>query len=131
MCGLFGIYSQKNDISKIIYLGLQALQHRGQEGAGIAVLNDKQITCYKKLGLLSEIFSKEMIDSLKGNIGVGHTRYSTTGSFNEINTQPIVSSWGNSPLALAHNGNLTNSIELRRELENKGVKFNTSMDSEI
>ncbi len=131
MCGLVGIFSTKNNVSQAIYLGLYALQHRGQEGAGIAVLNNNQMNIYKRLGLLSEIFSKEVISSLTGSVGIGHTRYSTTGSFNQINTQPIVGVFNDSPFAIAHNGNLTNSAEIRLELENKGVKFETSMDTEI
>lgn len=131
MCGIFGIYSNRERVSDIVYLGLYALQHRGQEGAGISTSDGKQIKTYKKLGILSEIFSKDIINTLKGNIGIGHTRYSTTGSYSEVNTQPIVNQFDGGFIAVAHNGNLTNSLELRTELENDGVRFQTTMDTEI
>ncbi len=131
MCGIFGIYSNRENVSEIIYLGLYALQHRGQEGAGITTLSANQIKTYKKLGILSEIFSKDIINNLKGNIGIGHTRYSTTGSYNEVNTQPIVSQFDGNFIAVAHNGNLTNSLEIKTELEKSGIQFQTTMDTEI
>lgn len=131
MCGIFGIYSAKENVSDTIYLGLYALQHRGQEGAGIAVSDGKQIRTYKRLGILSEIFTKDIINNLKGNIGIGHTRYSTTGSYNEVNTQPLVSQADNNFIAVAHNGNLTNSLELRTQLQRNGAQFQTTMDTEI
>lgn len=131
MCGIVGIYSQKDNVSHSIYLALCALQHRGQEGAGIATTNGNNINVYKRLGILTEIFTSEVINNLKGNIGIGHTRYSTTGSYNEVNTQPIVSEFNGNFAAIAHNGNLTNSLELRSQLEKEGARFQTTMDSEI
>jgi amidophosphoribosyltransferase len=132
MCGIFGIYSYcEKNLGEIVYLGLYALQHRGQEGAGIATYNGKGITIFKKLGLVQEVFTKDIIQQCFGNVAIAHTRYSTTGSYTPINTQPIVEKINNTYVALAHNGNLTNAMELRTNLENKGVNFSTTMDSEI
>ncbi|GBF36411.1 amidophosphoribosyltransferase [Methanofervidicoccus abyssi] len=132
MCGIFGAYSfSGEDVVKKIYYGLYALQHRGQEGAGIAVSNGKNIYSYKGLGLVSEVFSKEVINSLRGQVGIGHVRYSTTGGTFVENCQPFIvnSTLGN--LAIAHNGDILNSHILREELEKQGHIFTSSTDSEV
>lgn len=151
-CGIFGISSQEIDVGKQIYFGLFALQHRGQESAGIAVSGQAGIACYKDVGLVNQVFvSEEQLSQLKGNIGIGHVRYSTTGSSKPNNAQPFVackhkgeqlemdySETAKSPyynpasvLALAHNGNLVNAVELRDKLIAKGCKFQSSTDSEV
>lgn len=128
-CGVFGVYDKSSTIGTTIYEGLVALQHRGQEGAGIAVVHESQIDVVKGPGLVKEVLQD--ISSLEGHIGIGHVRYSTTGIENPCDVQPIVgtSPWGT--FAVAHNGNLTNALVLRRELESKGAVFTTTMDSEV
>jgi amidophosphoribosyltransferase len=130
MCGIFGIYPHK-DAANLACLGLYALQHRGEESSGIVTRNGKRVHLHKGLGLVSDVFDEKIIRSLRGELAVGHVRYSTTGSSNIKNTQPfyVKSKIGN--IAIAHNGNLTNTLSLHRELENKGALFQTSMDSEI
>lgn len=132
-CGVFGIYSPKSkDVAQITYYALFALQHRGQESAGIAVNDDGVFTVKKSLGLVSEAFSQEDLKSLgNGNIAVGHVRYATTGGDSAENIQPIVINHRKGRMALAHNGNLTNSYELREALEEKGAIFHSTTDSEI
>ena len=132
MCGIFGIYSyEKLNVAKRIYYGLFALQHRGQEGAGIATSDGKNIHYYKNIGLVTDVFRNEILQNLFGYIGIGHVRYSTTGGKAVENCQPFVvkSSFGN--IAIAHNGDLVNSNELRKELERKGHIFTSSTDSEV
>ncbi len=132
MCGIFGIYSFSNkDVARKIYYGLYALQHRGQEGAGIVVCDGKELHSHKGLGLVPEVFHNENIQLLKGYIGIGHVRYSTTGSSIIENCQPFIvnSSLGN--LAIAHNGDIVNSQVLKRELEKQGHIFTSSTDSEV
>ncbi len=132
MCGIFGIYSyEKINVAKRIYYGLFALQHRGQEGAGIATSDGKNIHYYKNIGLVTDVFKTEILQNLFGYIGIGHVRYSTTGGKAIENCQPFVvkSSFGN--IAIAHNGDLVNSNELRKELERKGHIFVSSTDSEV
>ncbi|AIJ06442.1 amidophosphoribosyltransferase [Methanocaldococcus bathoardescens] len=132
MCGIFGVYSyEKLNVAKKIYYGLFALQHRGQEGAGIATSDGKNIHYYKNIGLVTDVFKNEILQNLFGYIGIGHVRYSTTGGKAVENCQPFVvkSSFGN--IAIAHNGDLVNSNELRRELEMKGHIFTSSTDSEV
>ena len=128
-CGVFGIYDKSSTIGTTIYEGLMALQHRGQEGAGIAVVHESQIDVVKGPGLVKEALQD--VSFLKGHIGIGHVRYSTTGIENPCDVQPIVgeSQWG--AFAVAHNGNLTNAQVLRRELETQGCVFTTTMDSEV
>ncbi len=128
-CGVFGIYDKSSTIGTTIYEGLMALQHRGQEGAGIVVVHESQIDVVKGLGLVKEALQD--VSFLEGHIGIGHVRYSTTGIENPCDVQPIVgeSQWG--AFAVAHNGNLTNARVLRRELELQGSKFTTTMDSEV
>jgi len=130
MCGIFGVYPHK-DAARLTYLGLYALQHRGEEASGIIALNGKKVTLHKSLGLVSDVFDEKSIRSLRGDLAVGHVRYSTTGSSNIKNTQPFYVKSKIGQVAIAHNGNLTNTLALRQELENHGAIFQTSMDSEI
>lgn len=135
-CGVFGIYDfDGNDIASTIYYGLFALQHRGQESCGIAVSDTEgpkgQVSSFKGMGLVNEVFTPDELSKLKGNIGVGHTRYSTAGSSTRENAQPLVLNYVKGTLGLAHNGNLINAIELRKELEYTGAIFQTTIDSEV
>ena len=131
-CGVFGIFDRDGlKIAPLVYYGLFALQHRGQESCGIAINNDGWIRCQKNMGLVSEVFTHDIIDSLEGTIAIGHVRYSTTGASILKNTQPLVTQYVKGTLSLAHNGNLTNAITLRRELEEEGAFFQTTVDSEI
>lgn len=130
MCGIFGVYPH-NDAARLAYLGLYALQHRGEESAGIITYNGKGVYLHKALGLVSDVFNEGIIHSLRGELAVGHVRYSTTGSSNIKNTQPFYVKSKIGELAIAHNGNLTNTVTLRRELEDRGALFQTTMDSEI
>ena len=129
-CGVCGIYGHE-DAAKLAYFGLYALQHRGQESAGIVASNGEQVTIHKNMGLVPEVFSEQNLQKLSGHMAVGHVRYSTTGESNVINTQPFLVNHKGLPLSVAHNGNLTNSISLRQKLEQQGSIFQTSMDSEI
>lgn len=130
MCGIFGIYPHK-EASKITYLGLYALQHRGEEAAGIVTHNGKKINLHKSQGLVSDVFNESILKGLRGEMAVGHVRYSTTGSSNIKNTQPFYTKSRIGDIAIAHNGNLINTEELHREMEEKGSLFQTTMDSEI
>lgn len=135
-CGVFGIYDPDGgDVSRTIYFGLEALQHRGQESCGIAVSNTNgpkgRVNSYRGLGLLNEVFKGDELQNLKGNIGVGHVRYSTSGALNVNNAQPLVLNYIKGSLALAHNGNLVNAYELREKMENTGAIFHTTIDSEV
>ena len=132
-CGVFGVYSEQTaDVASLAYYALYSLQHRGQESAGIAVNDDGVFTSYRDVGLVSEVFPQERLNALgKGNIAVGHVRYGTTGSDNKRNVQPILVNHYKGRMALAHNGNLTNSRELRQELESRGSIFQTTTDSEV
>lgn len=130
-CGVFGIYAPKQDVARLTYYGLYALQHRGQESAGIAVSNGDNIDLFKNMGLVAEVFSKDMLRKLKGDMAIGHVRYSTTGSSHVANAQPLVFRSINGMLALAHNGNLTNATELRDGLGRNGSVFQTTTDSEV
>ncbi|MDO4268713.1 MAG: amidophosphoribosyltransferase [Eubacteriales bacterium] len=135
-CGVFGMYDfDGNDVASEIYYGLFALQHRGQESCGIAVSDTEgpkgKVLSHKGMGLCNEVFTPETLERLKGNIGVGHVRYSTAGSSTRENAQPLVLNYIKGTLALAHNGNLVNTPELRRELEYTGGIFQTTIDSEV
>ena len=132
-CGVFGIFShQTADLASLAYYGLFALQHRGQESAGIVINDDGVFTSYRDTGLVNEVFTPEHLATLGlGNIVVGHVRYATTGSDNKRNVQPLVINHHKGRMALAHNGNLTNSMELRDQLEKQGSIFHTSTDSEV
>ena len=128
-CGVFGLYDRTLPMGTTIYKGLMALQHRGQEGAGIAVVHESQVDVVKGSGLVKEALRD--VSTLEGHIGIGHVRYSTTGIKSHCDVQPIVgaSPWG--ALAVAHNGNITNAQVLRGELESQGSVFTTTMDSEV
>lgn len=130
-CGIIGIYAPGHDVARFCYYGLYALQHRGQESAGIAVSDGVGIELHKEMGLVSEAFAGEDIDKLKGRSAIGHVRYSTTGSSLAVNAQPLVCRYHQGSLAVAHNGNLTNANELRAKLSANGSVFQSSIDSEI
>lgn len=130
MCGIFGVYPHK-DAANITCLGLYALQHRGEESSGIITRNGKKVHIHKSLGLVSDVFDEKIIRSLRGELAIGHVRYSTTGSSSLKNTQPFYVRSKIGDIAIAHNGNLCNTPDLHKELENKGALFQTSMDSEI
>ncbi len=135
-CGVFGIYDfDGGDVASTIYYGLLALQHRGQESCGIAVSDTSgpkgKVLSSKDMGLVNEAFTPEIMEKLKGDIGVGHVRYSTAGSSTRENAQPLVLNYVKGTLALAHNGNLINAPELRKELEYTGAIFQTTIDSEV
>ncbi|MGD9878156.1 amidophosphoribosyltransferase, partial [Desulfococcus sp.] len=128
-CGLFGIHNHP-EAAKLSYFGLYALQHRGQESAGIAVVMDNTIASHKGMGLVSDVFRNTHFEELNGVTAVGHVRYSTTGSSILSNAQPFVVHHRNKSYAVAHNGNLVNAHSLKRELEESGSIFQTTMDSE-
>jgi len=129
-CGVFGIYGHK-DAARLAYFGLYALQHRGQESAGIAVSDRKSVNCFKGMGLVSDVFNEENLKDLKGDIAIGHVRYSTSGSTVIENAQPFSVKYSEGFISVAHNGNLVNTCKLRRRLERDGSIFQTSMDSEV
>ena len=129
-CGVFGIFGHEK-AAELTYYGLYALQHRGQESAGIVTSDGKQFRTHKGMGLVPQIFDGEVLHGLVGNVAVGHTRYSTTGSSHLRNAQPLTVDCGRGQIAIAHNGNLTNAAHLRDELEAKGSIFQTTVDSEI
>jgi len=130
-CGVFGIYAPNEDVARLTYFGLYALQHRGQESAGIATTDGDSISLYADMGLVSQVFNEEVLEQLGGSMAIGHTRYSTTGSSYYANAQPIVIPSPIGEIALAHNGNLINAAYLRAELINQGYVFNASTDSEV
>jgi amidophosphoribosyltransferase len=131
-CGVFGILSKDLlDVASITYYGLYALQHRGQESAGIAVSDGEKLICHKDMGLVADVFNEEIINGLKGTLAIGHVRYSTTGSSNVINAQPLVTQFKLGSMAIAHNGNLVNAEVIRELLEDAGCIFQTSIDSEV
>lgn len=130
-CGVFAICAPGMNVAELTYLGLFALQHRGQEGCGMAIWDGNAINYYKRLGLVNDVFTGDILDSLKGSVAIGHVRYSTTGNSSELNTQPIVSTYYRGQLALAHNGNLTNTLELKEKLAKTGSLFQTTMDTEV
>ena len=130
-CGVFGIYAPGEDVARLTYFALFALQHRGQESAGIASSDGQSISLHADMGLVSQVFDEENLAQLEGNLAIGHNRYSTTGSSRFANAQPIVISSPLGKIALGHNGNLINAAYLRSELESQGYVFNTSTDSEV
>ncbi len=130
-CGVFGIYAPGVDVARRTFFGIFALQHRGQESAGIAVSDGNAMNVHTAMGLVSQVFDQDTLDGLIGDIAVGHTRYSTTGSSLACNAQPILINSPDGEMALAHNGNLVNASVLREELEAQGVQFSTSMDTEV
>lgn len=134
-CGVFGAYDMDGgNVAPSLYYGLFALQHRGQESCGIAVTDtygQRRVLSKKGLGLVNDVFDEESLTDLKGNLGVGHVRYSTAGGTRVENAQPLVINYVKGTLAIAHNGNLVNAIELRKELEYTGAIFQTTIDSEV
>ena len=132
-CGVLGIYAPGQEVANITYFGLYALQHRGQESAGITVSDGKRLNTVKDVGLVAQVFDDPTrMAALRGDLALGHTRYSTTGSNKLVNTQPMVYEHPQiGPIAMGHNGNLTNHRQLRNELEEKGVVFDTSSDTEV
>jgi amidophosphoribosyltransferase len=130
-CGVFGVYAPGEDVAKLTYFGLYALQHRGQESAGIATFEGETVHVHKDMGLVSQVFSESTLKDLIGDIAVGHTRYSTTGSSRRVNAQPAVVETRLGTVALAHNGNLVNTGQLREELINNNCNLITTTDSEM
>src|ERR1700750_136910 len=135
-CGVFGIYAPDLDVARLAYFALYALQHRGQESAGIAAADaGGYIITQRALGLVSQVFKEHDLRALDGDLAIGHLRYSTTGSNEWENSQPVHRSDGaggtRRELALAHNGNLTNAVELHSELRERGVTFSSTSDSEL
>jgi amidophosphoribosyltransferase len=131
MCGIFGIHAPDRDVARLSYFGLFALQHRGQESAGIAVSDRGRLTVLRDMGLVSQVFSEQKLRGLRGQTAIGHTRYSTTGSARWANAQPLVQHGRARTVALGHNGNLTNTAELRDELSEESVRLTSSSDTEV
>ncbi|HIE12069.1 MAG TPA: amidophosphoribosyltransferase [Desulfotomaculum sp.] len=130
-CGIFGVCAPGADVARLAYYGLYALQHRGQESAGIAAADGRQIVLHREMGLVAEVFSEERLTELTGYLAIGHVRYSTTGASHPVNAQPLVFYCGEGMLGLAHNGNLSNGYSLRRELLSSGAVFQSTTDSEV
>src|SRR5213596_404999 len=131
MCGLFGVRSPERDVARLTYFGLFALQHRGQESAGIAVSDEGRLTTLRDMGLVTQVFDEQKLRGLRGDLAIGHTRYSTTGSSQWWNAQPVVQHGSARTIALGHNGNLTNAAELRAELGELGHRSATTADTEV
>jgi len=131
MCGVFGIRAPDRDVARVTYFGLFALQHRGQESAGIAVSDRGRLTALRDMGLVAQVFNEQNLSGLQGEVAIGHTRYSTTGSTHWTNAQPIVQHGRARTVTLGHNGNLTNAEELRSELAADGVRLSTTSDTEV
>jgi amidophosphoribosyltransferase len=131
MCGVFGIRSEERDVSRLAYFGLFALQHRGQESAGIAVSDGGRLTVLRDMGLVAQVFNEQQLQALPGEVAIGHTRYSTTGANRWANAQPLIHHGRARTVALGHNGNLVNVEELRAELEADGVRLGSGSDSEV
>ena len=131
-CGVFGVWAPGEEVAKLTYFGLYALQHRGQESAGIATSDGSRLLVYKDMGLVSQVFDERSLSSLKGHLAVGHCRYSTTGASTWENAQPTLGGGDTGTVALAHNGNLTNSAELRDRLETRnGEGFSGHLGGEL
>ena len=130
MCGIFGIYNHP-EASNLAYLGLYALQHRGQESAGIVSSDNRQLHHYRQMGLVSEVFTQHILKRLSGKSAIGHVRYSTAGSSELRNAQPFSVDYYKGSLAIAHNGNLTNAFLIKSELESRGSIFQSNMDTEV
>ena len=131
MCGIFGIHAPDRDVARIAHFGLLALQHRGQESAGIAVSDDGHLMVLREMGLVAQVFTEERLRGLAGQAAIGHTRYSTTGSTMWTNAQPSVQHGNGRAVALGHNGNLTNTSELREELVASGARLRSTSDTEV
>ncbi len=130
-CGVFGVYAPGEDVARLTFFGLFALQHRGQESAGIATTDGKKLQVYARMGLVSQVFSEESLGQLRGDIAIGHNRYSTRGSSRVSNAQPIIVGQGSKTLGIAHNGNIVNAEHLYQELSEQGAVFRTSTDTEV
>jgi amidophosphoribosyltransferase len=130
-CGVFGIFAPGEDVARLAFFGLYALQHRGQESAGIAVSDGTTINTHKDMGLVAQVFDEQALEPLKGHIAIGHTRYSTTGASRIANAQPFTMESYLGPLALGHNGNLTNAEQLRLDVLKRGVGLTSTSDSEV
>jgi len=130
-CGVFGVYAPNEDVARITFFALFALQHRGQESSGIATADGKKLNVYAKMGLASQVFNEEALSHLVGNIAIGHNRYSTRGSNRPCNVQPIVVGKGSNAIAVAHNGNIVNAEHLYEELYDQGYTFHSSTDTEV
>jgi amidophosphoribosyltransferase len=131
MCGVFGVYAAERDVARLAYFGLFALQHRGQESAGIAVSEQGRLTALRDLGLVTQVFDEQKLHGLQGQVAIGHTRYSTTGSSQWSNAQPLVQHGTTRTVAMGHNGNLVNATALRDELRASGVTLRATSDSEV
>jgi amidophosphoribosyltransferase len=131
MCGVFGVYAADRDVARLTYFGLFSLQHRGQESAGIAVSEQGRLTALRDLGLVTQVFDEQKLHGLRGEIAIGHTRYSTTGSSQWSNAQPLVQHGSARTVALGHNGNLVNESALREQLHAEGVTLRSTSDSEV
>jgi amidophosphoribosyltransferase len=131
MCGVFGIRSDERDVSRLAYFGLFALQHRGQESAGIAVSDRGHLTVVREMGLVAHVFNEQQLQALPGEVAIGHTRYSTTGANRWANAQPLIHHGRERTVALGHNGNLVNVEELRAELIADGIRLTSGSDSEV
>ncbi|MDO8715272.1 MAG: amidophosphoribosyltransferase [Dehalococcoidales bacterium] len=130
-CGVVGIYAPDEDVARLTFFALFALQHRGQESSGIATTDGKKLRVHARMGLVSQVFNEESLSQLTGHIAIGHNRYSTKGSSRICNAQPIVLSNGSETIAIAHNGNILNAETLQQELTGQGFTFNTSTDTEV
>jgi len=130
-CGIFGVYAPGDEVARLAFFGIYALQHRGQESSGIATADGSRIRLHAAMGLVAQVFNEATLDQLRGSIAIGHNRYSTTGSSRTFNAQPVMVPSPLGDVALAHNGNIVNAEYLRRELEEKGCTFSTSSDSEV
>ncbi len=130
-CGVVGIFVPNEEVSRLTFFSLYALQHRGQECAGIASFSSDKIHVHADMGLVAQVFNEEIINSLKGNFAIGHTRYSTTGASSSINAQPLIVESDMGTIAVAHNGNIVNADTIRYELEKQDVSFKTSSDTEV
>jgi amidophosphoribosyltransferase len=130
-CGVFGIFAPSEDVARITYFALFALQHRGQESAGIATSDGKKFQIHAKMGLVSQVFDESSLSQLKGHVAIGHTRYSTTGSSQACNAQPIIACSSSDSIAIANNGNIVNAVHLHEELSGQGCNFHTSTDTEV
>src|SRR5215470_14313600 len=129
-CGVVGVFGHA-EAAKLVYLGLYALQHRGQESAGIVSTDGRELHSHRAMGKVEEIFTPEVLNKLPGSVAIGHTRYSTAGDKALLNAQPIMIDCNKGKIALGHNGNLTNATEWRRKLEHRGSIFQTNSDTEV
>ena len=130
-CGIFGVWDPAGDCARTVYYGLFALQHRGQEACGIAAVTHRELSCHKDVGLVGEVFSPALLNRLGGTMAMGHVRYSTTGGARRENAQPLTLNYVKGTLAVAHNGNLVNTSQLRTAFEYRGAIFQTTTDSEL